>query len=255
MYDDIYRWSSIATNLPGRTDNEIRNYWNWHISKKLLRMGIDPVTHQRRSDLNLLATPTVEPMALLGLAAANGGASSIQQQLTAPATPTVDPMALVGLAAANGGASSSQQLAAVHQISTTTSMQYDGAMPMLSIPASTSVLDVTQGIPMSSIFFPGLILNGSFSGAGNAPAGDGLSSTELGHNGASGNSMAAAPPPMAAPPLVVAAQEHNAGASGSGGTWTWIPSPCDEPPASNPFEGLDNLAMDAGDTWWKDFLG
>nr|QGU34063.1 MYB1 [Taiwania cryptomerioides] len=44
------RWSKIASHLPGRTDNEIKNYWNTHIKKKLKRMGIDPVTHRSISD-------------------------------------------------------------------------------------------------------------------------------------------------------------------------------------------------------------
>ncbi|XP_065854689.1 transcription factor MYB93 [Euphorbia lathyris] len=49
------KWSAIAQSLPGRTDNEIKNLWNTHLKKKLLQMGIDPVTHRPRTDLNLLA--------------------------------------------------------------------------------------------------------------------------------------------------------------------------------------------------------
>ncbi|XP_020574809.1 transcription factor MYB39-like isoform X2 [Phalaenopsis equestris] len=49
------KWSSIATRLPGRTDNEIKNYWNTHLKKKLLLMGIDPITHRPISNLDLIA--------------------------------------------------------------------------------------------------------------------------------------------------------------------------------------------------------
>ncbi|KAL9248601.1 Transcription factor MYB16-like protein, partial [Drosera capensis] len=44
------RWSAIATHLPKRTDNEIKNYWNTHLKKRLLKMGIDPVTHKPKND-------------------------------------------------------------------------------------------------------------------------------------------------------------------------------------------------------------
>ncbi|KAI0494615.1 hypothetical protein KFK09_024756 [Dendrobium nobile] len=44
------RWSAIATHLPKRTDNEIKNYWNTHLKKQLAKMGIDPVTHKPKSD-------------------------------------------------------------------------------------------------------------------------------------------------------------------------------------------------------------
>jgi myb proto-oncogene protein len=40
----IYRWSLIAGRLPGRTDNEIKNYWNTILAKRELRK---PLNHSR----------------------------------------------------------------------------------------------------------------------------------------------------------------------------------------------------------------
>ncbi|KAJ3694295.1 hypothetical protein LUZ60_009775 [Juncus effusus] len=40
------RWAVMAESMPGRTDNEIKNYYNSHIKKKLLKEGIDPYTHE-----------------------------------------------------------------------------------------------------------------------------------------------------------------------------------------------------------------
>lgn len=36
------RWSLIAGRLPGRTDNEIKNYWNTHLNKKLTMNSQNP---------------------------------------------------------------------------------------------------------------------------------------------------------------------------------------------------------------------
>ncbi|XP_061372904.1 transcription factor MYB8-like [Gastrolobium bilobum] len=51
------RWSLIAGRIPGRTDNEIKNYWNTHLSKKLKNQGTDPNTHKKLTD------PAQEPAA------------------------------------------------------------------------------------------------------------------------------------------------------------------------------------------------
>ncbi|CAH8338538.1 unnamed protein product [Eruca vesicaria subsp. sativa] len=61
------KWSLIAGRLPGRTDNEIKNYWNTHIRRKLINRGIDPTTHrpvQESSSASQDSKPTqlVEPI-------------------------------------------------------------------------------------------------------------------------------------------------------------------------------------------------
>ncbi|KAL8472122.1 hypothetical protein ACS0TY_029375 [Phlomoides rotata] len=37
--------------LGNKTDNEIKNFWNTHLKKKLIQMGFDPMTHRPRTDI------------------------------------------------------------------------------------------------------------------------------------------------------------------------------------------------------------
>ncbi|CAL5050418.1 unnamed protein product [Urochloa decumbens] len=233
------KWSSIATKLPGRTDNEIKNYWNTHLRKKLLGMGIDPVTHRPRTDLNLLAAAGIPNL----LAAAQSSCWDINalrlqadaakfqllqgllRALSTPPAAGVDLMALLTNGAAAGGVTGqpAATMAAQQQ-----QQQYDG---LLNLPALTSVPASTSLPAMSSsLICSGLLSSGSAFGGGGALAGDGVSSSTT----ASGSNM------MAPPPLVAAKEQ------------------CNEPtPASSPFEGLENLNNledEFNSDSWRDLL-
>ncbi|KAI5336744.1 PREDICTED: mRNAion [Prunus dulcis] len=51
------RWSLIAGRLPGRTDNEIKNYWNSHLSKRIIQKekqsGANPTRQMVSTDQKL----------------------------------------------------------------------------------------------------------------------------------------------------------------------------------------------------------
>ncbi|KAL6859062.1 hypothetical protein ACP4OV_018064 [Aristida adscensionis] len=88
------KWSAIATHLPGRTDNEIKNFWNTHLKKRLIQMGFDPMTHRPRTDF-FAALPQLIALATLrdqlgGDPAAAAAAAQAQAQAQAGAGAGVD---------------------------------------------------------------------------------------------------------------------------------------------------------------------
>ncbi|XP_058731149.1 myb-related protein 330-like [Vicia villosa] len=70
------KWSQIAQQLKGRTDNEIKNYWNTHIKRKLYGRGVDPSTHKPLKPASASAS------------AAAGGSTSSTTTASAIALPT-----------------------------------------------------------------------------------------------------------------------------------------------------------------------
>ncbi|KAL9253359.1 Myb-related protein [Drosera capensis] len=78
------KWSLIAGRLPGRTDNEIKNYWNTHIKRKLMSRGIDPVSHR---SLNDSSSPTSGDATRISFAAT----SHKQESSPRPTTQTMTP--------------------------------------------------------------------------------------------------------------------------------------------------------------------
>ncbi|PAN19386.1 hypothetical protein PAHAL_3G270400 [Panicum hallii] len=83
------KWSLIAGQLPGRTDNEIKNYWNTHIKRKLLARGIDPQTHRPLGSAEAGAPGVVahRAAALLHATTAPALAAAAARTLAAKPTP------------------------------------------------------------------------------------------------------------------------------------------------------------------------
>ncbi|KAF9622220.1 hypothetical protein IFM89_030078 [Coptis chinensis] len=58
IVDELGGWASIASQLLGRTDNEIKNFWRTHLKKRLLGMGL---THTLSSPMGSNAVSSAFP--------------------------------------------------------------------------------------------------------------------------------------------------------------------------------------------------
>ena len=60
MCSCLFRWSAIASKLPGRTDNDVKNYWNTKLKKKIMVAGKVSLKTLTEND-TLLSTSTPLP--------------------------------------------------------------------------------------------------------------------------------------------------------------------------------------------------
>ncbi|KAE8664428.1 Transcription factor MYB86 [Hibiscus syriacus] len=80
------KWSTIASHLPGRADNEVKNLWSTRLKWKLIQMGIDPVTDGPTTDVHSILASQLQLLAAVNFCNPIDINSALMLQSNAAAT-------------------------------------------------------------------------------------------------------------------------------------------------------------------------
>ncbi|KAM0875992.1 hypothetical protein ACQ4PT_036458 [Festuca glaucescens] len=163
LYSSIgSRWSIIASKLPGRTDNDVKNYWNTKLKKKAVAMHHQhPYHHHQQHHGAAIATPPPAPQTQCT-------GSSYMQPSPASASSAVttasggDAYSSFGAAAMYSPSSHQAQAQLAHY----SNVNPAATAPLAEFPTPAAASSWAVNMAFDDLFLPELV------GAGEFPNGD-----------------------------------------------------------------------------------
>ncbi|XP_047065293.1 transcription factor MYB2-like [Lolium rigidum] len=139
------RWSKIAQHLPGRTDNEIKNYWRTRVQRHARRLGCDVGGQRFRDLVRCLWMPRLLERVHATSNSSDGAVVPRPSAAALPATEDgycwpVDDVFDLGL-----GAAADMELSCTTAVSSSPSMSNDGGVQLVSPPAP--MVSVAESAP------------------------------------------------------------------------------------------------------------